>query len=226
MKGINSLIVVFALLLGFSFSAVGQIDVIEYDLDYSDPASDVTWVFGNGSKVMMSEPKDVNIKWVRSEVQGMNETLKLTIELSSPGQIRTNNVTVYNINIYTTIDNASHFVVSYTNGTSTLGTNTTSVLVNDSVQYSISDQEIYFIVNVSDLGSINYYNIDASAETREYQNDTVGWVLKKDFGWEVSGNPGTIPDDVPDDGGTPGFELFTMAVATGFALCVMTFRRR
>ncbi len=211
------------------FSVCGQVGVaqsIVFDLDYSDPASDVTWVYGNGSTEMKSEPKDVNIKWLRSEMQPGNETLKLTIELSSPGHIRNDNVTFYHINIYTMLGNASHFTVNYTNGTCTLGTNTTSNLVNNSLDFSISGLALNCFVNVSELGNITYYNIDASAETREYENETVGWVLKKDFGWELPGSPGTTPDDTPEDGGTPGFELWTMTVATVFALCMMAVMKR
>lgn len=229
MKGIYTRILAFMVVLGISFSVFGQVGTAQniiYDLNYSDPASDVTWTFENGTSEMKSEPKDVNIKWVRSEMQPGNETLKLTIELSSPGQIRSDNATFYHINIYTTTANASHFIVNYSNTNCILGTNISTSGVNNSVDFSIVSGELHCFVNKSELGNITYYNIDASAQTREYQNDTVGWVLKRDFGWEVPGNPGTTPDDIPEDTGTPGFELWTIAVATVFAMGIITVSRR
>jgi hypothetical protein len=207
-------------------AAQGPVEVIEYDLDYSDPASDVTWVYGNGSMENKGEPKDVNIKWVRSEPVG--QTLKLTIELSSPGQIQTDEATSYMFNIYTTAGNQSHFVVNYSDGDCTLYTNTSSTPVNSSVEYSINGGDLVCFVNVSDLGTIESYNLDASAETVVYENATVGWVLKKDFGWAVPGNPGTAPGDELDEGGggLPGFGLLTILAAGAVALGIMTVSRK
>ncbi|MCK5309502.1 MAG: hypothetical protein KAJ64_02545 [Thermoplasmata archaeon] len=172
---------------------------INFDLSYSDPASDVTWVYENGTTEMMSEPKDVNIKWLRSELEPNDGTIKLTIELSSPGVIRTDNVTAYQFNIYTTEGNATHFIVNYSDGTCKLRTNTSATFINESVEYSISGLRLDCFVNQSELGNITYYNIDATAETKEYENETIGWVLKKDFGWEVAGAPGSTPDDELDE---------------------------
>lgn len=225
MKGTKVQLLAMFVIISISISFFGQAGMaqaVNFDLDYSDPASDVTWVFANGSTVMNSEPKDVNIKWLRSELQPGGEMLTLTVELSSPGQIRSDNASVYQVNIYTTAGNESHFMVRYNDGDCTLGTNTTAETVNDTVQYSITDGALEFFVNRSDLGNITYYNIDASAETREYENATVGWVLKKDFGWELPGNPGTVPGDTPDGEGTPGFGPWAIALAGIIAIGVMT----
>ena len=192
------LLIVSVSILSFNAQVVVAQD-INFDLSYSDPASDVTWVYENGTIEMKSEPKDVNIKWLKSELELDDGTLKLTIELSSPGVIRTDNITVYQFNIYTDIGNTSHFIVDYSDGNCRLRTNTSATIINDSVEYSISDGDLNCLVNLSELGNITYYNIDASAETREYENETVGWVLKKDFGWEVSGSPGTTPNDELDE---------------------------
>ncbi len=206
-------------------SAKGQ--GIDFDLDYSDPASDVMWIFENGSTEMKGEPKDVNIKWLRSELLPDSERLKLTIELSSPGQIRTDTATSYLFNIYTTTGNESHYVVNFTNGDCTLYTNTSANIINQSITHSVSGQELNCFVNQSELGNITYYNLDASAETYEYENATVGWVLKKDFGWELPGNPGTVPGDEPEEGsGIPGFGLWTLVAATTIALGIMTVFRK
>lgn len=228
MKGIAGLTATIAA-LGIVISLFGQAAVaqpVDFDLDYSDPASDVMWVLGNGTMYMQSEPKDVNIKWLRSALEPGGETIRLTIELSNPGQIRTDNASIYQINIYTTAGNESHFVVKYNNGGCTMGTNTSTDLVNGSVQYSISDGALDCFVNRSDLGNITFYNVDASAETREYENATVGYVLKKDFGWEVPGNPGTVPGDPPDGEGTPGFGLWMIATATVIAVGATAIMRR
>ena len=216
----------FVLLINLMVST-GMGQAINFDLDYSDPASDVRWIYENGTSELKNEPKDVNIKWLRSELEANDGTLKLTIELSSPGQIRTDHATSYLFNIYTTVDNATHFILNYTNGGCSLRTNASANIVNGSVDYTISGQDLVCFVNVSDLGNITYYNVDASAETREYVNATVGWVLKKDFGWEVSGSPGTTPEDEPEDGnGTPGFGLWTMMIATMSAFAIVTFVRK
>ena len=216
----------FVLLINL-IASTGMGQAIDFDLDYSDPASDVRWIYENGTSELKNEPKDVNIKWLRSKLQADDETLKLTIELSSPGQIRTDDATSYLFNIYTIAGNESHYIVNYSNGDCTLYTKTSASLINQSVTHSISGQDLACFVNMSDLGNITYYNVDASAETREYVNATVGWVLKKDFGWEVSGSPGTTPEDVPEDGnGTPGFGLWTMMVATISAFAIVTFVRK
>jgi len=205
----------------FVFAPV-QGQTIDYDLDYSDPASDVTWVYENGSTENKDEPKDVNIKWLRSELLGDGVTVKLTIELSSPGQILTNDATAYKFNLYTTAGNESHFVVNYSNGNCNLHTNTSTNPINQSVEYTVSGGDLVCLVNISELGNITKYNVDASAETYVYENATVGWVLKKDFGWEVPGNPGTVPGDELDEGnGTPGFGLWTIAAAGAVAVCIM-----
>ena len=185
-------------ILSFNALIVGAQD-INFDLSYSDPASDVTWVYENGTTEMRNDPKDVNIKWLRSELQPDNETIKLPIEVSSPGVIRTDNITAYQVNIYPTDGNDTHFIVNYSDGTCKLRTNTSATFINESVEYSISDSKLDYFVNLYELGNITYYNIDATAETREYENETVGWVLKKDFGWEISGSPGSTPDDELDE---------------------------
>ena len=231
MKRAGTLILTLSLILSISLMAFNvqvAAQEIDYDLDYSDPASDVTWVYENGTMETSSEPKDVNIKWIRSELQAGNETLKLSIELSSPGVIRTDNATIYQINIYTTTGNASHFALKYTDGICKLGTNITESFINETVDYSISGLRLDCFVNLSELGTVTHFNIDATAETREYENETVGWILKKDFGWEISGSPGSTPDNGTEDGGedTPGFELITMVCATGLAFTFATYSRR
>ena len=208
-----------------SFNAlVVEAQDIDFDLSYSDPASDVTWVYENGTTEMKSEPKDVNIKWLRSELQPDNETLKLTIELSSPGEIRTDDATSYQVNIYTTDGNATHFIVNYSDGNCQLRTNTSATFINESVEYSIYGLRLDYFVSLSELGNITHYNIDASAETREYENETVGWILKKDFGWEVSGSPGTTPDGelVEEEGGIfdQGSDLCIISVVLILVLVV------
>ncbi len=212
----------------FSFTPVqGQNQSIDFDLDYSDPASDVTWVYENGSFETKGEPKDVNIKWLRSELLGDGVTLKLTIELSSPGQIRTDDATAYKFNIFSTAGNESHFIVNYTNGDCTLHTNKSTNPINQSIEHTVSGQDLVCFVNISELGNITQYNLDASAETYVYENATVGWVLKKDFGWELPGNPGTTPGDEQEEGnGTPGFELWTVFTAGAAVLCIMAMGRK
>ena len=214
------MLIVSVSILYFNVQIVGAQE-INFDLSYSDPASDVTWVYENGTTEMKSEPKDVNIKWLRSELQPDNETIKLTIELTSPGKIRTDNITNYQINIYTVTGNATHFIVNYSDGNCKLRANTSATFVNESVEYSISGLRLDCFVNLSELGNITYYNIDATAETKEYENETVGWVLKKDFGWEVAGSPGSTPDDelVEEEGGI--FDSNSTLCITGIILALI-----
>ncbi len=207
-------------ILPFNAQVVSAQD-ISFDLSYSDPASDVTWTYENGTTEMKSEPKDVNIKWLRSELEPNDDTLKLTIELSSPGVIRTDNITTYKINIYTTAENATHFIVNYSDGNCKLRTNTSASFINESVEYSISGSELECFVSLSELGNITYYNIDATAETREYENETVGWVLKKDFGWEVAGSPGSTPDDELDEEEEGIFDANSNLCIAGIILAVI-----
>ncbi len=231
MKKKGNLIMVLLLTLSISllaFNVPVAAQAIDYDLDYSDPASDVTWVYENGTMENKSEPKDVNIKWLRSEMEAADGALKLTIELASPGQIRTDNATFYHFNIYTSDANASHFVLNYSNGNCRLGTNITDSFINSSVDHTITGLRLDCFVNLSELGNVTYFNIDATAETRDYVNETVGWILKKDFGWQVPGSPGSTPTNGTENGeeGTPGFGIITVISATGLAFVVVTWARR
>ena len=100
-------------------------------------------------------------------------------------------------------------------------TNTSASFINESVEYSISGSELECFVSLSELGNITYYNIDATAETREYENETVGWVLKKDFGWEVAGSPGSTPDDELDEEEEGIFDANSNLCIAGIILAVI-----
>lgn len=182
-------------------------------LNYSDPASDVSWVYPNGTKELHDNPADVNIKWLRSEDN--NTKIKLIIELKKPGLVNTSIDAYYQVNIYTNKSrNESHFVARYSGTECTLTKNTSTTTINNTVEYIVSNSGnagiLYINVSKDDIkdnsGKIEYFNIDAIASKKD------GNMTYTDYGWEIPGNPGSIPTPTPSDGGIPGNTLLIIGL--------------
>jgi hypothetical protein len=174
-------------------------------LNYSDPASDVVklWTVNmtpveasNGSWIFSVTPTSVNIRWIRSANSGGH--VNLTLE--TVGDIASLDNTSYEFRLFTRADNASHYVVTYTNGTTLLTSNATGFTpVDISGNSTITaagmnptlKNALHISVAKSLLGTIDTWNIDGTATQL---GTTYSY---RDFGWEQPGNPGSTPAPSP-----------------------------
>ncbi len=148
----------------------------------------------NGEPLMSPFPSAINLIRLRSEESAGGMNVSLTIEVQ--GSIAGLDNTTYDVRLYTRADNASHFLVSYVNGTTTLGSNDTSFVPIDITGNSTVgstgpnptlENTLEITVAKSLLGNITAWNIDA---TSTQLGATYSY---RDFGWEVPGNPGSAP---------------------------------
>ncbi len=169
---------------------------VVFNLNYSDPASDVFILYtSNNSHVTDSagnwlysntEPQ-VNILRIFSVDGGSNVGVYLRVQGGSAISDLPN--TSYELHLYTRLDNSTHYILRYTNGTTTLRSNLTgSTVVNLTANTTISPAyQLGIIVAKADLGNITTWNIDATAKM-------VGaYYTFQDFGWLQPGNPGSAP---------------------------------
>lgn len=216
-------ILVPAVLLALAAMAVPSAGVSS-TLNYSDPASDVVQLWSSnmtpvynagGEPVMSPFPDAINILWLRSSETSGGENVTLRVE--TKGSIADLSNTTYEFRLYSRADNASHFVVTYTNGVTVLGSNDTGFTPKDiSRNSTISaigpnptiQNALTINVNKTLLGTIDAWNIDGIA-TQSGPTYTY-----RDFGWEVPGNPGSAPP-TQDAGG-----LFTNWVWIALAIAV------
>jgi len=187
----------FAVLANPTVSAV----TVNFNLSYSDPASDVVKLYSSnmtavraadGTLVMSPFPDTVNILRLSSADTGLNVTVSL--ELKGPVADLAN--TTYEFRLYTRADNASHFIVRYVNGVTTLASNATgfqtvNITGNSTISAAGTNPTLLnkLAVNVAKelLGNITVWNIDATATQ-------IGATYSyRDFGWELPGNPGSAP---------------------------------
>lgn len=178
---------------------------IDFKKDYPDPASDVMLLNGttgepavvNGSYVLGGEPKDVNIKWVRSREAANNTTVEVSLELVGGGEIVDLENTTYTFNLYTDVTNRSRHLVNYSNGAATLRSNVTSESADLSGNVTISgpnpqkQNTLTVAVRKALLKNLSAWNIYATARQVGSPHS------HQDFGWEVPGNPGSTPTPPP-----------------------------
>lgn len=171
---------------------------LNFNLSYSDPASDVTKLYTgnmtpvvvNGEFVMSPFPDEVNILWLRSRESGLGGE-NITLEVEVKGKIVDLWNTTYTLNLYTNQTNATHYVVNYTNGTTWLLSNSTAFspinITDNSTIGGVNNNTLFLAVSKSLLGNITAFNIDGTAIMI---GDPYSY---RDFGWEVPGHPGTAP---------------------------------
>ena len=187
----------------------GLASAVSFDLNYSDPASDVVklWTLNDtpvltstGNLTMSPFPDNVNLLWIRSANASANVTL--TIEVK--GSIANLDNTSYEIRLYTRSDNATHFTVTYLNGTTILTSNATGFTPRDLTGNSTITStgpnpalKNTLKINVvkSLLGTTGAWNIDAFATQR---GPTYTY---RDYGWSLPGNPGSSPTPPPPPSG-------------------------
>jgi hypothetical protein len=178
---------------------------INFNLSYSDPASDVfqLWTSNNshattagGAWIISPNPGVVDLIRLSSAESGSNISLSVRVRTTIAMQANT----TYDVRLYPTSDNATYYIVRYNNGTTTLRPNHTGSAVTNLGGTTISPAStLNFVVPKSDLGTITAWNIDATAQM---VGATYTYV---DFIWSVPGNPGSAPAAIQGhvtDGGT------------------------
>ena len=220
-----------AVLAGLSGVASG----VSFDLNYSDPASDVVklWTLNDtavrtstGNLTISPFPDSVNLLWIRSANASANVTL--TVEVK--GSIANLDNSSYEIRLYTRSDNATHFIVTYVNGTTVLTSNATGFMPKDLTGNSTITSTgpnpaltntLHINVVKSLLGTIGAWNIDAVATQR---GPTYTY---RDYGWSLPGNPGSSPTSPPPPSGwTSSLWIIAIVVITVALVAVVLLIRR
>jgi len=203
------------LALGFVVlaSSVGIASAVSFDLSYSDPASDVIKLWtsnmtpvltASGNLTLSPFPDSVN--FLRLSSANASTAVRLTAEVK--GNIANATNTSYEIRVYTRLDNASHFIVTYVNGTTTLTSNATgfvpvdisaSTLITSTGPNPTLKNSLQVNLSKSLLGTITYWNIDATAK------QTGPTYTYEDAIWEVPGNPGSTPTPPPAGSALPSW---------------------
>ncbi len=170
---------------------------VNYNLNYSDPASDVfkLWTSNDshvtdasGYWIMSPSPNSVNLIRVASYDDGANIGLYLKVQTTIASQ---SNVS-YQIRMYSRADNRTHYILTYSNGRASLTSNATGASsVNMTANVTISPASVLnALVNKTLLGgtaNITVWNIDATAR------EVAGNYTYEDFVWQQPGNPGSAP---------------------------------
>ncbi len=199
------------LVMGFVALAAsaGIASAVSFDRSYSDPASDViklwtsnmTPVLTSGGNLTLS-PDPGSVNFLRLASANASADVRLTAQVK--GDIAKLDNTSYEIRVYTRQDNASHFIVTYVNGTTRLTSNATGfVPVDISGNTTITSSgpnptlKNTLQVNLSKslLGTVSAWNIDATAK------QTGPTYTYEDFIWELPGNPGSTPTPTPPPAG-------------------------
>ncbi len=204
---------------------------VNFALNYSDPASDVfqLWM-SNGSHVtdasgywiMSPTPGEVNLIRLSSSDAGAAVDVYLKVQTTitvSPND-------TYQMRLYTRADNATHYIVTFRDGVTSMVTNHTgSATWNLTANTTVGNLGwLGFRVSKAYLGNITAWNIDATAK------EAVGNYTFEDFGWSLPGNPGSAPafiqgrvTDAANGDGLAGVNVttgaggyFTTTNATGY----------
>jgi len=215
----------------------GTASAVSFDLNYSDPASDVVKLYTSnmtpvllpgGAWTMSPFPDSVNLQWLRST----NNSADVNLTFEVRGEIANLANTSYEMHLFTRADNASHFIVNYTNGVTWLKSNDTGFTPLDiSGNSTISStgpgpnpllNTLEIRVAKSLLGTITSWNIDGTAT----QGGPV--YSYRDFGWQVPGNPGSAPPPATTPSGLPTWAWIALglAVVAVFAVIVTLVRRK
>jgi hypothetical protein len=208
-----------------------------FALNYSDPASDVVQLWSsnmtpvtdaNGDPVLSPFPNSINIIWIRSTEAPGGENLTLSIE--TMGGISDLANATYEIRLYTRLDNASHFIVTYRSGVTVLDSNDTAfapmnITGNSTITAAGPNPTLQNALRINVmknlLGTIEVWNIDAVTTLAE---PTYSY---RDYGWEVPGNPGSGPTTGDSGSAFPNW-LWILIVggAVSVVLLALFVRRR
>ncbi len=200
---------------------------LNFNLNYSDPASDVMRLWtstmtpvlnATGSVTLSPDPASVNL--LRIESANASADVNLTIIVK--GDIANLANTSYEFRLFTRADNASYFTVTYVNGATTLsstaiGSSSRDISGRSTITSSGGNPTLLNTLEISVakglLAPIMAWNIDAIATQR---GPTYTF---QDYGWEVPGNPGSAPAAGPS--GLPWIWLAVIPVVIAVALAAL-----
>ena len=218
-------------------TAAVQAATVDFNLSYSDPASDVVKLYSSnmtavrtsaGDLVMSPFPDAVNILRLNSADAGLNVSVSMELK----GDVADLPNTTYEFRLYTRSDNASHSIVTYTNGYTTLDSNATgsqpqNITGNSTISAVGTNptllNELTIRLAKALLGNITYWNLDASA------TQTGSPYSYRDFGWEVPGSPGSAPPTPTPSGFLSNWWWLLLAIgviAAAVLVAVLVARRR
>lgn len=181
-------------------STVLRASAVSFNLNYSDPASDVFKLWSsNGSHVtdangfwlMSPFPGEVNLIRLGSSATGTDINLFVRVQTTIASR---SNVT-YEIRMYSRADNRTHYVLDYSNGAAALKQNRSGTpIVDMSSNVTISPAStLNAVVSKALLGgtaNITSWNIDATSKE-------IGTTYSyEDYVWQQPGNPGSSPADI------------------------------
>ncbi len=178
-------------------STTMRASAVNYALNYSDPSSDVFKLYtSNGTHVtdaagywiMSPSPGTVNLLRLSSADAGASVSVYLKVQTSI--SVAAN--TTYEWRLYTRADNATHYILTFRDGlTSLVSNHTGSATVNLTSSTQVGTLGWLGVsVSKADLGgsaNITAWNIDATAK------EIAGNYTYEDFGWSQPGNPGSAP---------------------------------
>lgn len=192
-----AIVAVLAVPQGSAPSYEVRASAVNFNLNYSDPASDVFLLWtANGTHVtnatgywiMSPYPPSANLLRVASYDDGAAVGLYVNVKST----IASNASTSYAVRMYSRADNSTQYVLTYSNGIATLKSNKTGAKsVNMTANVTISPvSTLNAVVSKSLLGgtaNITAWNIDATARQVD------GNYTYEDFVWQQPGNPGSAP---------------------------------
>lgn len=170
---------------------------VNFALNYSDPASDVFKLWTSnlshvtdaaGFWIMSPSPGTVNLERLSST--NASSALKIFLKVQTTISVLAN--TTYQWRLYTRADNATHYIVTFRHGYTTLTSNHTG-----SATYNLTSNTTVGSVgwlgvdvpkaDLGGVGGITAWNLDATA--RQIQ----GNYTYEDYVWQQPGNPGSAP---------------------------------
>ncbi len=207
---------------------------LNFNLNYSDPASDVMRLWtstmtpvlnATGSVTLSPDPASVNL--LRIESANASADVNLTIIVK--GDVANLANTSYEFRLFTRADNASYFIVTYENGTTTLSSTAIGFVPKDisgrsTITSSGGNPTLLNTLRISVaewlLAPITAWNIDAVATQR---GPTYTF---QDYGWEVPGNPGSAPSPGPSALPWIWLAVIPVVIAVALAALVVLIHRR
>lgn len=196
---------------------------VSFTLNYSDPASDVAkmWTSNGthvtdaaGNWILSPSPGTVNLIRLSSSDSGLNVNVFLKVQTTL--SVLPN--ATYEYRLYPRADNASHYVVTFRDGLTTLVSNHTgSATHNLTANTSVGNLGwLGVAVSKNYLGgaaNITGWNIDATTRM------VAGNYTYEDFVWQQPGNPGSAPafiqGRVTDAGTSSGLAGVNVSTGTG-----------
>ncbi len=178
-------------------SVIVRAAAVNFTLNYSHPASSVMelWTSNNthvtdaaGNWVMGTTPAEVNL--IRVSSSATATTVSVFLKVQGTIAVRAN--TSYEYRLYTRADNATHYLITFSNGSTWMVSNHTgSARVNLTAGTGVGALGwLGVTLNKTDLGgtaNITAWNIDASSREAGPIYTFVDYV------WQLPGNPGSAP---------------------------------